>query len=97
VARRDRLQGVGRPLHPLDLGGIVRRADDDEVVVHDEPPVEHRAVLDVFPFERGRMREHDVRFPSRRQRERLTGSNRDRLDGVARLALEHRDEHVEQA
>ena len=43
------------------------------------------------------MREHDVRFPSRRQRERLTGSNRDRLDGVARLALEHRDEHVEQA
>ena len=43
------------------------------------------------------MREHDVRFAPRRQRERLTGSNRDRLDGVTRLALEQRDEHVEQA
>ncbi len=80
----------------LDSGRIVLRADDDEVVVHDELALAGDARLHQLLFGRGRMRQDGVGFTALAHLDRLSASHRHGLDGAARLLLERRDQFLEE-
>jgi hypothetical protein len=97
VAGGNALEGIHRLRQTLDPRGIVFGADDDEGVVHDEPAVPHLPFLDVLLLHRGGVRERHVGLSAPGEGERLAGAHGDGLHRHARLLLEHRHEHVEQA
>src|SRR5690606_8850385 len=60
-------------------------------------PLDRRATLDDLLFRVGSVHQHDVGLATLGHGERLPGADRNRFHPVARLLLEHWDEHVEQA
>ena len=80
----------------LDLGRVGGGADDDEVVVHDEPAVDAVSVGHELLLRSGGVDEQHVRLALLAHGHGLAGADGDRLDEVAGLLLEDRDQDVEQ-
>ena len=74
---------------------FVGRADDDEVVVHDQQPLGAIALLHPLHLAGWRMDQYNVCFATRAESQRRPRSNADRLHLVTRLLLEQRDEHIQ--
>ena len=81
----------------LDAGGIARRPHEDEIVVHDLPPVRAEAVGHELLL-RGRVvNQHDVGVALPAQLEGLAGAHGHDFHLNASLLAEQRHQHVEEA
>ncbi len=80
-----------------DTGGIRRRADEHEVVVHDRVPPDTLSVRDEFHLRIAEVvHEDDVRITPACRVERLPRALRDHLHRNAGAALEQRQQMIEQ-
>jgi hypothetical protein len=94
---RDAREGGGRIGHALHAGRVRRRPDDDEVVVHDVPPLGPVPFGDEALFVGLRVDEEHVSVFPAAELERLAGAHGDDLDLVAGVrALEGRYQNVEE-
>ena len=96
AAFRDPLQRVDGG-EALDLGGIGRRPDEDEVVVHDVEPQRPETLGHELVLGRFRVDEEDVGVAPAPHCERLAGADSDRLHRQARGRFESREKVVEEA
>ena len=93
----DLLQRRHHILHARDAGGVQRRPDDDEVVVHDVVPV-HEPALPHHPELRILVvHEDDVAVAALAHVERLAGALGDDAHADTRLRFEQRQDVPEQA
>ena len=64
---RNLFQCVSGKLHPLDACRIIRRADDDEVVVHEIDPFGPKPLCHEFLLEGLGVDHHKINLPIARQ------------------------------
>ena len=64
---------------------IFFRTDDDEVIVHDQTPVQELSLRDVFFFQARRVDQGHIGIPLCGQSQCLAGPHGDRLDTVSGL------------
>ena len=93
----DGRQRLGRGSHAADAGGIIDRADEDEVVVHHVGAREAVPFLDKGVFAGAGVDEDDVGVARLADLDRLAGADGDDVDAGVVLGLEVGQNGVEQA
>jgi hypothetical protein len=91
----DGAHGIGDGLRRGDTRRVFAGADDDEVVVHDQPPLDEVAGVHELPLRLGGMDQDRIRVTRRRHLEGRPGADGDHLDLDPALLLEAGHEQVE--
>jgi hypothetical protein len=94
LAAGDAGQDVERGLAPGDRGGIGRRSDENEIVIHDVMTLDTVTLGDKFLFRGFGVYQQQVAVAVAGVFQSLPGSDRNHVDGDAGLALEHRQQVV---
>ena len=87
---RDSFQRVRRRLHAADVGGVVRRSDDDKVVIHDIAAVHAEAGSDKLVFQRPRVDQYHVDIAGFSQLQCLAGAYGNDIHLAMALLLKRR-------
>jgi len=95
--RGDRRQSFGSGLHPGDPGGILRRTDQYEIIVHDVIAGNAVAALDERVFPGASMNEDDVGVSILTERNCLPGSECHHVDAGVEARFEIRQDRLEQS
>ena len=92
---RDSFQCVRRRLYAANVGGVVRRPNDDKVVIHDIAAVHAEAGGDELVFQRPCMDQNHVDIAGFSQLQCLAGAHGNDIHLAITLLLERRQQDIE--